>query len=145
MQIRRAVPADSPAIAPLLGQLGYPTTPDALAARFARVADNGHDIAWVAVDEDLGTTAGFAAGHLRWPFQLDSPVAELSALVVDETHRGTGAGRALVEVFEGWAVAQGCLRMTVSSGFQRAGAHAFYERLGYAQRSKKFEKSAPVR
>ncbi|WP_423463410.1 GNAT family N-acetyltransferase [Promicromonospora sp. MS192] len=144
MQIRRAVPADSPAVAPLLGQLGYPTTAADLDARFARVAGSPYDAAWVVVEDPSGAVAGFATGHVRSPFELDAPVAELTALVVDETQRGTGAGRALVATVEDWAIAHGCVRITVSSAFRREGAHAFYERLGYEQRAKKFDKSLPA-
>lgn len=140
MRIRAAVAHDSIDIAPLLSQLGYPTTPDAVAARFARVAGNESDAAWVAVD-DTASVIGFAAGHITWLYELDRPVAELTSLIVDEALRGSGAGRALVSAFEEWVTAAGCVRATVASAFHRTGAHAFYERLGYAQLAKKYEKS----
>jgi GNAT superfamily N-acetyltransferase len=144
VHIRRALPVDAPAIAPLLGQLGYPSTAEDVAARFARVAGSETDEAWLAVDPDEAdaeAVIGFASGHVRWAYELDVPVAQLTALVVAETNRGTGAGRALVATFEEWAVAAGAARATVSSSFRRTGAHAFYERLGYEQLSKKFDKS----
>lgn len=140
MHIRIARADDAHAITPLLSQLGYPTNADAIAARFARVALSTDDIAWLALDDD-GTAIGFAAGHLMWPYELDRPVAELTALVVDSTRRGGGTGRALVEAFEEWATAAGSVRAAVASAFRRTGAHAFYERLGYEQLAKKFEKS----
>lgn len=143
MHIRRALPVDAPAIAPLLGQLGYPTTAEDVAARFARLAGSENDVAWLAVDPDEAdaeAVVGFASGHVRWTYELDAPVAQLTALVVAESNRGTGAGRALVETFEEWAIAAGAVRATVSSSFRRTGAHAFYERLGYEQRAKKFDK-----
>lgn len=143
MHIRRAVPVDAPAIAPLLGQLGYPTTAEEVAARFARLAGSENDVAWLAVDPDEAdaeAVVGFASGHVRWTYELDAPVAQLTALVVAESNRGTGAGRALVETFEEWATAAGAVRATVSSSFRRTGAHAFYERLGYEQLAKKFDK-----
>jgi GNAT superfamily N-acetyltransferase len=145
--IRPAARADASAIAPLLGQLGYPTTAESVAARFARVAGSENDLAWVAADpgEDPGAIVGFAAGHFFWPYELDRPVAELTALVVAESRRGTGAGRALVATFEEWATAAGSVRATVASSFRRTDAHAFYERLGYEQLAKKFEKSLPGR
>ncbi|MEV1128635.1 GNAT family N-acetyltransferase [Agromyces sp. NPDC049794] len=143
MHIRRARAEDARAIAPLLSELGYPTNADAIAARFARVDLSSDDIAWLAFDSAYsdGTAIGFAAGHLMWPYELDRPVAELTALVVDPSRRGEGAGRALVAVFEAWATAAGSARATVASAFRRTGAHAFYERLGYEQLAKKFEKS----
>ncbi|PUB23520.1 ribosomal protein S18 acetylase RimI-like enzyme [Promicromonospora sp. AC04] len=141
MHIRRALPDDARAVAPLLGELGYPTSAEQVAARFARLACSENDPAWVAVDpHDEEALLGFAAGHLFWPYELDAPLAELTALVVAEERRGTGSGRALVAAFEEWATAAGCCRATVASSFHRAGAHAFYERLGYGQRAKKFDK-----
>ena len=83
---------------------------------------------------------GFASGHLCWPYELDAPLATLTALVIAESDRGNGTGRALVATFEEWAVAAGAVRATVSSAFRRTGAHAFYERLGYEQLAKKFDK-----
>ncbi|WP_129785336.1 GNAT family N-acetyltransferase [Promicromonospora panici] len=141
MLVRRALPDDAPAVAPLLGELGYPTSVEAVTTRFARLAESESDPAWVAVDpHSEDGLLGFAAGHLFWPYELDRPVAELTALVVTERSRGGGAGRALVAAFEEWAKAAGSLRATVASSFHRSSAHAFYERLGYGQRSKKFEK-----
>jgi GNAT superfamily N-acetyltransferase len=144
VHVRRAVPVDAPAIAPLLGQLGYPATAENVAARFARSAGSENDVAWVAVEPDEADAealVGFAAGHLFWPYELDRPVAELTALVVAESYRGNGAGRALVATFEEWATAAGAVRATVASSFRRTDAHAFYERLGYEQLAKKFERS----
>ncbi|MCF4123060.1 GNAT family N-acetyltransferase [Antribacter sp. KLBMP9083] len=142
MLIRGAVPDDARATALLLGQLGYPTSAEKVAARFARLAESENDPAWVAVDpHDEEVILGFAAGHLFWPYELDTPVAELTALVVTERRRGAGAGRALVATFEEWATAAGSSRATVASSFRRTGAHAFYERLGYEQLAKKLEKT----
>jgi GNAT superfamily N-acetyltransferase len=143
VHIRRALPVDAPAIAPLLGQLGYPSTAEDVVARFARLAGSENDAAWLAVDPDEAdaeAVIGFGAGHLFWPYELDAPLAELTALVVAESNRGTGAGRALVATFEEWATAAGAVRAVVSSAVRRTGAHAFYERLGYEQLSKKFDK-----
>lgn len=139
MTVRRASHDDSAAVAPLLGQLGYPVASSELSTRFRRAAAN--DAAWIA--EHDGRAVGFAAGHLFQPFELDSPVAELTALVVAEDHRGGGAGRALVAAFEQWALSAGSARLSVATEFHRTGAHAFYERLGYVQLARKYEKSAP--
>lgn len=134
------VAAHSPAIAPLLGELGYPTTPSGVAARFARVAGSAQDAAWLALDND-GEPIGFAAGHQTWVHELDAPVAELTSLVVTEASRGIGAGSALVSVFEACCETAGCVRASVASSFRRVDAHAFYERLGYEQLAKEFEKA----
>ena len=138
--VRRASRDDSDAVAPLLTQLGYPTTTEQLAARFDRVSGSTVDGAWVALDGS-GAVIGFATGHLAHKYELDRPVAELTALVVDAGARRGGAGRALVASVEAWAAAAGALRFAVATAFHRADAHAFYEALGYQQLARKYEKS----
>jgi GNAT superfamily N-acetyltransferase len=127
----------------LLGQLGYPTTAAQVAARFARVAGSSVDAAWVA--EVDGVVVGFASAHLLLPFELDGPLAELTALVVDGSHRGSGAGRALVDACETWAADAGAVRLSVATAFRRVEAHAFYERLGFEQLAKKYQKTPESR
>jgi len=138
--VRSASRSDASAIAPLLGQLGYPVDQGTFEQRFDRVADTGVDPAWVAVVEGQEPVVGFAAGHLFHPFELDGPVAELTAIVVDESHRGEGVGRALVAEFEQWAISSGCVRWSVATAFRRTDAHAFYEGLGYQQLARKYQK-----
>ncbi len=138
--VRRASRDDSAAVAPLLTQLGYPVAAEQLVDRFARVEGSHSDAAWVAEDAS-GAIIGFAAGHHFLPFELDAPLAELTALVVDESRRGSGAGRRLVRAFEDWASIAGCARLSVATAFHRVGAHAFYEALGYQQLAKKYQKS----
>jgi ribosomal protein S18 acetylase RimI-like enzyme len=72
-----------------------------------------------------GQVLGGACGdtHYGWLY--------LSLLWVDETLRGQGWGRRLVEHFEDEAVARGCHGAWVDTyGFQ---APIFYERLGYRE------------
>lgn len=122
----------------LLAQLGYTRTVESVADRLRRDAASTDDPAWVADDGD--GAIGFVAGHLSCPYELDRPVAEITALVVSADARGTGAGRALVTELETWAGQRAACRVAVSSSMRREGAHAFYETLGYGQRSKRFEK-----
>ncbi|MCO7238537.1 GNAT family N-acetyltransferase [Aeromicrobium sp. CnD17-E] len=133
---------DAPDVAVLLGELGYPTTVGRVTERL-RKRPSTDDAAWVAVTRPGGEVIGFAAAHTFWPYELDHPVAELTALVVSAQHRRAGAGGALVDVVEQWADARGCVRLTVASALDRHGAHAFYAGRGYAQLAKKLEKSLP--
>ena len=149
MLIRHVRPEDAGSVAALLGELGYPTSAADVEARLARLAPSDNDSAWVLVDQDrshhAGNTVGFVAGHVFWPYELDQPVAEVTALVVSPTHRSAGAGRSLVTTVEDWATALGCCRVSVASAFHRDVAHAFYNRLGYRQLARKFEKGLEVR
>ena len=84
---------------------------------------------------------GFVSGHVLWTYELEQPVAELTALVVDDASRRSGAGRALVATCENWAVAHGAIRISLGTAFRRADAHAFYERLGYQQLARKYQRT----
>lgn len=141
-RVRIASRADAAAVVPLLTQLGYPTTREQLAARFERVSGSDADRAWVAVGTD-DAVIGFAAGHYFLPYELDGPLAELTALVVDEKERRGGVGRALVESFESWVRGVGAVRCSVATAFRRTDAHAFYERLGYVQLARKYQRALP--
>ncbi|MCC6771640.1 MAG: GNAT family N-acetyltransferase [Gemmatimonadaceae bacterium] len=55
-----------------------------------------------------------------------------SGLAVAPDHQRRGVGRMLVEVSESMLVARGVDVVVVTSGDQRADAHAFYEKNGYA-------------
>ena len=48
--------------------------------------------------------------------------------------------RALVDEAEAWARAQGCRRIIVTTALHRTGAHAFYERIGYAHTGRRYGK-----
>ncbi len=142
MELRDAEVEDAPAVAVLLDQLGYARTAEALSRHIA-TAHERHDAAWVAVTSLGGAERiiGFAAAHRSWPFELDAPVAELTALVVGDEQRRLGCGRALVDGFEAWAASHDCARVSVATSFHRREAHQFYEALGYVQRARKYEKN----
>jgi len=138
--IRAAVPSDAAALGPLLAALGYPAPADRIAPRLTRLAASGNAVALVAsVDggDDLG---GLITAHTLASIHHDAPVAWITTLVVAESARRRGVGRALVRAAEEWARAQGAVRVSVSSGVQRADAHAFYEGLDYALSGKRFTK-----
>ena len=59
------------------------------------------------------------------------PFAEIGGLVVDESCRVYGVGRALMETAEAWAQERGYPQVRVRSNTIRVGAFAFYQRLGY--------------
>lgn len=126
--IRPATIADADVIAALSGQLGYPSTPDDVRARFAALAAVPGWMVAVAVVE--GRVVGSVFVHAVYSLQRD-PCAEIGGLVVDEGHRGRRVGETLVVAAEAWARAQGFAEMIVHSNVIRADAHRFYLRLGY--------------
>lgn len=61
-------------------------------------------------------------------------------LVTDEAVRSAGVGRAMIRWLEAEARARGCRGLDLESGIQRAGAHRFYFREGFAISSFSFRK-----
>jgi len=135
--IREARTEDASAVAGLLGQLGYSVAVPALTARLERLRAAG-DRLFVA--ETAGRVVGLANLHVSPSLEYDAPAAKLGALVVDHESRGQGIGRALVEAVEAEARARGCVVLFLTTAERRAGAHAFYERLGLEQTGRRYGK-----
>jgi GNAT superfamily N-acetyltransferase len=127
--IRPAGPADTEAITRLATQLGYPASAQETGERLAAVLAQTEHAVFVAEVPGSGV-AGWV--HVFGTLPLtDAPFAELGGLIVDQAHRALGIGRALVAAAEGWARQQGYAAVRVRSNTLRAGAHAFYQTLGY--------------
>jgi GNAT superfamily N-acetyltransferase len=139
--IREATEDDAEALADLLTQLGYPTTPEQAAARLGRILP---DRAWTTllVEED-GRVLGFGGIQVSPSYEHDTPVAKIVAMVVDASARRRGVGAELVSALEGRAAAAGAGKIVVTSASRRADAHAFYEKLGYARTGLRFGKELP--
>jgi GNAT superfamily N-acetyltransferase len=138
MQIRRATIDDAETIARLLGELGYPTSAEAIPARL-HVLDAEGSAVFIAADGD-GMAVGLAAATRHSALHTDAPVAYITALVTSSSARGRGVGRALVGACESWAREQGCGRLSLTSAEQRADAHAFYPRVGLPYTGRRFAK-----
>lgn len=131
---------DAEAMSRLCAQLGYPAVaPTAMGPRLARIQRDPNARVLVAELQE-GTPIGLATVHLRHTMNHEAPIAQLTLLVVDETYRSHGVGRALVEAAEQWARAQGSHRIVVTTALHRAGAHAFYERVGYQHTGRRYGK-----
>jgi GNAT superfamily N-acetyltransferase len=138
VEIRDALDGDAEASAPLMEQLMHrPCTPEQIRSRLRRLASTGVDRVMVAVLD--GRVVGVAGVTYAWLFHLDVPTARLMSIVVDESCRGQGIGRRLVEASIEQARAWGCDRLELTSRLERSDAHSFYETVGFAQTSKKFQ------
>jgi GNAT superfamily N-acetyltransferase len=137
--IRDAEPRDAPALAELLGQLGYATTADAVEARLARLGASPADLLLVA--EVDGEVAGVAGLHVSPSVEHDGDAAKVSAIVVEEQLRGTGVGRALMAALEAEARLRGCVLIFLTTAERRSDAHAFYRSLGYEETGRRFAKA----
>lgn len=129
IDIRPAETSDAAALAVLLGELGYPTDATQAASRLARVAADPQAVALVACT--ASGVCGLATVHAHYALNREEAAVQLTLLVVGSGARRSGAGRCLVAAAEDWARQRGAMRLVVTTAVHRAGAHAFYERIGY--------------
>lgn len=133
IHIRAAAPADAGSLARLSGELGYPADAETIARRLQDVVKNRAGAVMVA--EVDGQVAGWA--HVLPQRRLEHDAnAELAGLVVDESARGAGIGRALLRAAEAWAGEHGYPELVVRSNVIRERAHRFYLREGYAEKKR---------
>ncbi|MFH1143171.1 MAG: GNAT family N-acetyltransferase [Candidatus Eisenbacteria bacterium] len=127
MVIREAHPRDAASIAALAGQLGYRVTETEIAGR---LRSGSHRRAILVAEDGRGEPAGWAevtgTHHL-----ISGPVAELAALIVDESRRGQGIGRGLVQRALLWARHNGYPILRVRTNVLRERAHRFYADQGF--------------
>ena len=125
-------------MANLLGQLGYPSTGEAVIARLARLADEtGNHVLVAELDDHV---VGLATVYIRHLLTTDAPLARIASMVVDDAQRSRGVGNQLILAAEVIAREAGCDRVEVTSAERRTRAHAFYRRLGYEDRPHRFVK-----
>jgi GNAT superfamily N-acetyltransferase len=130
LAVRQAEPGDTHQIAALLTQLGYPSTGDEVAERLSYWLPDPMSLILVA--EQGGRVLGCLSLHAIPYLERTGRWARIESLVVDQSGRGRGTGRALVAAAEDAARNWDCLAVEVTSLRTRADAHAFYQRMGYA-------------
>jgi ribosomal protein S18 acetylase RimI-like enzyme len=138
LEIRDAGPDDAEPLARLVGQLGYPASADLIARRLVRLTASEADRCVVAGVE--GEVVGMATLHASLSIVDDDLAAKLSAIVVDERYRRRGIGEALVSALEADARSRGCSLLFLTTAERRAGAHAFYRRIGFEETGRRFAK-----
>jgi predicted N-acetyltransferase YhbS len=111
-----------------MGVLGYPATGADVRDRLTRMKA---DSVVVLVAELDGRVVGIVTGHVVHTIHSTPVVAWLTTLSVSERHQRQGIGATLTRSLEDWARNQGAVRVSLTSGLQRAGAHDFYQGLGY--------------
>jgi GNAT superfamily N-acetyltransferase len=136
--VRTATAADAAAMSALFAQFEHPTPAEPIPERLARLL--AHDGQAFVADSDRGLL-GVATTQIVWSLIDDAPRAMLTALVVREDVRGEGVGRALVTAVESWGRDRGAASVIVTTALRRAGAHAFYERLGFDFTGRRYVKS----
>lgn len=144
ISIRDVRPADASGVASLLTQLGYRSSGDEAGERLAEWRES--PLSRVIVAADGRRVAGVLAIHAIPFLEHAGRRGRVVCLVVDEAYRGQGLGARLMAAAEVEARRLGCTEIEVTSSRARAGAHAFYQRMGYrdcCDRSARFLRPLP--
>lgn len=131
MKIRKATLEDATALAELSIQLGYPTSSLQASDRLRMILESNEHAVIVACKDD-DSVVGWIHVFLTLRVESD-PFAELGGFVVEEQHRGCGAGRRLLAAVEKWVIDRGAGKLRVRCQLNRFDAHRFYERLGFSR------------
>lgn len=132
--IRAATGADAPAVARLLGQLGYSVTPAEAAIRLAQLPP-ATDPVWLATQGD--TALGLIALHRGPMLHVAGEAARITVLIVDPTARRQGIAASLLAHASAWAA--DCAVLELTTGLQREDAHAFYRAQGFTANALRFK------
>jgi GNAT superfamily N-acetyltransferase len=140
VKIRTAVEYDVPALAHLMGELGYPTSVEEMKERYAYITSNKNYHTLVA--ELNGQVVGMIGLCTGYFYEKNGCYVRIVAFVVDAKYRNKGIGSLLMEEAEHWAKNQGAITIGLNSGnrIERQQAHQFYLQRGYKERSIGFVK-----
>lgn len=130
--IRPCTLADFPQVRPLLGQLWAvkDVTDPAMRAVFEQVLPQR---AYFCAERE-GRIVGFGGLSFSQKLVFSGPVAYVEELVVDESCRGQGIGRRMMDTFRTAAAERGCEWFELDSALHRKEAHRFYETYGMEKR-----------
>ena len=128
-QIRLATQDDVHGLATLCVQLGYPEKVGPIGDRLSHIMKLEHHVICVAASYH-GSIWGWVHIFER-PLIVQGLSAELGGLVVEQSVRQQGVGRALMLAAEKWARSRDLAQLTVRSNTNRIEAHEFYQALGY--------------
>jgi len=131
--VRRAAPADLPALAPLFDGYrqfyGQPADPGRahlfMAARLAR----GDSTVLMAFDG--AEAVGFTQLYPSFSSVRAAPLMILNDLYVAPAHRRAGVAQALIRAATAQARAEGACRLVLQTAVANTPAQALYERLGW--------------
>lgn len=138
---RTAELRDAPAIARLLDQLGYPTSPPAMRRRLGPILARP-DYRTLVADKG-GGVVGFTGACLVPSYELDHAYVRVLDLIVDRTVRGAGIGSSLLAAVETWAQEEGARVVVVNARDEddaTAGASSFYAAHGYEHTGARYGK-----
>lgn len=136
--VRNAGLIDADDVAALLSELGYPCDVDEAGERISEILGNDRQALLVA--RCAGIVCGLIALDFMYYLPLGTHTCRITAMVVTPEAQGRGLGRQLLREAERRARMAGAARIEITSGSQRADAHAFYKACGYSDGTVRFVK-----
>jgi N-acetylglutamate synthase-like GNAT family acetyltransferase len=138
--IREANKGDIDALTLLMNELGYPTTVNEMQRRLSKISDHPDYKTLIAtINGEVVGMAGLAKGIF---YEKNGNYMRIAALVVKQSSRNMGVGKALLTTAESLAVEQGLETILINCGNreERRRAHQFYHEMGYVIKSSGFVK-----
>jgi N-acetylglutamate synthase-like GNAT family acetyltransferase len=131
--IRRATPADAPALTILLHDLGYPVEPDGVDATLRQVLDDPGAFVVVAADDEHGVV-GFLSLSCRPVLRLEGVAGTIEELAVRSDVRAHGVGDRLVQYAKGLASERGWVRLeTAIARMREVNRGDFFDSRGFSR------------
>ena len=133
MNVRKATPADSMALAVLASRM-WEHDPTELEPEFAALTASPEAACFLAVDDDK--PIGFAQCQLRHDYVEGcetSPVGFLEGVYVDGAYRRSGVARGLLSACEAWAKDVGCAEFASDCELDNHDSLAWHLKNGFAE------------
>lgn len=137
IKIRAVQEKDAGRLADLMGQLGYPSSTEAMLKRIQLYLTNPSYFSYVAEKENnvIGSISVIIADYFHRPGRF----ARIVSMIVDENYRKQGVGKKIIEAAEKAIKKLDCDFIELTSGQHREemGSHDFYFSLGYVDAKEK--------
>ena len=139
LRIRDAELSDAAELAALACQLGYETTGAEMESRLVSILKDLRYKTLVALKDEkiCGMLGTFSASS----YLHNDLNGRIIALVVSRKSRRHAIGARLIAAAEKDFTQRGITRVTLTTRFERAEAHRFYDKLGYARTGFRFAKN----
>lgn len=134
--LRPAREADAKPVASLMTELGYPSNEADVIDRLARSLQSRTSCCLVV--ESDGDVVALMSAELVPYFPTGTTICRVTSLVVSPAHRRRGLGEKLIAAAADFARQHRCSGIEVTSAERRAGAHQFYQRLGFSRTAFRF-------
>jgi ribosomal protein S18 acetylase RimI-like enzyme len=138
VSIRETLIEDTPIIAELLLQMGYPQNLGVLEKKIERLIEDNNEVFLVA--EVNQQVCAFIAMHFVPQLAVEGDYARVSYFCVDEKYRSLKIGKTLLNHVENMARDRKCDRVELRSADYRKDAHRFYLNNDYIDSPKFFIK-----